>query len=89
MDQNTTPQNERITAERVADIMAKIESELARAVNKHPGKNASRHHHYGVIAEEFREFETCVFKDFVPGGRDEVVQLAAMCVRFLLETPNK
>lgn len=74
---------------RIADALSKIEAEVVRAMHKHPGTNASRHHHYGVIAEEFREFETCVFKDFVPGGREEAIQVAATVVRFLLETPAK
>src|SRR5579862_6521909 len=67
-------------------ILQDISLELGAAENAN-GPMINLHEAYGVIAEEFREFETEVFKnprkhpDRNDTARKELIQVAAMCVR--------
>ncbi len=79
----------------IESTLAEIGIELDGATQKF-APFASDHEAYGVITEEYREYETHVFKK--AGARDreemrqELVQIAAMCVRAVVElhlTPNK
>lgn len=70
----------------VHDIIVDINLELGAAQNAN-GPMTNLHEAYGIIAEEYREFETEVFKnprkhpDRNALARKELIQLAAMCVR--------
>lgn len=65
-------------------IFAAIDAELRRAYAKHGREPWGRHEFYGVIAEEFSEMWDAIRAD----AHDtdflaEVVEVAAMCVRYL------
>jgi hypothetical protein len=76
-----------IAAEQLSE---EIIAELERAISGH-GKIRVTHEAYGIIAEEFREFETEVFKnprkhlEALPNMRKELIQVAAMCMRAILD----
>jgi len=59
-----------------------ITDELERAELKHPEWDGPRHGH-SVIEEEYIEFRDAVFADDDEQAFQEVVQLGAMCVRFI------
>ena len=63
-----------------------VKAELERATAKH-GAMPTAHHGYGVIKEEFREFEDEVFKREIDRDAlaEEATQLAAMAIRFLID----
>src|SRR5690606_27311604 len=74
-------------SESYANAAAKLLAEAKRATDLHPMPQFSLHEAYGVIAEEFREFELEVFKKR-PRAEDiekELVQLGAMCIRAIAE----
>lgn len=59
-----------------------IGDELARAEAKHPKWDGKRHGH-SVIEEEYIEFRDEVFADNDEAAFKEVVQLGAMCARYI------
>jgi len=59
-----------------------IQDELDRAEAKHPKWGGVRHGH-SVIEEEYIEFRDAVFADNDQEAFKEVVQLGAMCARFI------
>ena len=59
-----------------------IEDELERAETKHPRWHGTRHGH-SVIEEEYIEFRNAVFADNEQEAFKEVVQLGAMCARYI------
>jgi hypothetical protein len=59
-----------------------IQDELDRAEAKHPKWDGVRHGH-SVIEEEYIEFRDAVFADDTEQAFKEVVQLGAMCARFI------
>lgn len=59
-------------------------AEVDRATNLH-GPFASAHEGYGVIMEEFREFEEAMRGKDPVHLQEEVVQCAAMFLRFLID----
>lgn len=61
-----------------------IKEELERSNEKHRDYFASTHEAYAVIKEELEEFWEDVKKDNIQGCIDESVQIAAMCVKFLM-----
>lgn len=69
------------------DFCEKIVAECDRAVEKH-GHFASGHEALAVIWEEFEELKEEVFKQKADPEnlRTELVQIAAMCRRFYIES---
>ncbi len=59
-----------------------IGHELERAESKHPKWDGKRHGH-SVIEEEYIEFRNEVFADNDEKAFKEVVQLGAMCARYI------
>jgi len=59
-----------------------IAEELARAELKHPKWDGHRHGH-SVIEEEYIEFRDAVFADDDEQAFKEVVQLGAVCARYI------
>lgn len=72
---------------RLKDILRDIEREIERASIEH-APYSSAHEAYGVLAEEFREFESEVFKKAAERSKDrmraELVQVACVAVRAIL-----
>lgn len=67
-----------MTNEQIAKL---IVEEVERAETKHPAWNGRRHGQ-SVIEEEYIEFRDEVFADNHDAAFTEVIQLAAMCVRY-------
>lgn len=61
-----------------------VDDELVRAQRLFPPMQ-SAHEGHSVIREEFEEFWEAVRADNIPKAREEAMQLAAMCVRFLVD----
>lgn len=59
-----------------------IADELDRAEAKHPAWHGARHGH-SVIEEEYAEFRDALFADDHEQAFKEVVQLGAMCARYI------
>jgi hypothetical protein len=75
------------------DIVLDIKEELDRAVRKH-GPIASAHEGYAVILEELDEFWDEVKKQKddplrKENMRSELIQVAAMCIRFIQDIVDK
>lgn len=67
-----------------ADFGREVLSELDRAYAKHGDESWSRYEFYGIIAEEFEEMWDCIKRDAPTEAlMDEVIQVAAMCLRFI------
>lgn len=64
-----------------------VDAELLRARGKHPKRFNSAHEGLAVIEEEFEEFKKEVFHGTKQRTREELVQLAAMCIRFAEDLP--
>lgn len=62
-------------------IVQLVVDELNRAEKKHPDWDGHRHGQ-SVIEEEYLEFREAVFTDKPTEAFHEVIQLAAMCVRY-------
>jgi len=75
------PQNQvqSMTTEQCTKLIA---DELDRAEKKHPQWDGHRHGH-SVIEEEYEEFKAAVFADDHEQAFKEVVQLGAMCARYI------
>ena len=66
------------------EISCEIAKELDRAYKKHGRGQWGRHEFYGVLKEEVDEAWEAIKKD-VPFSKlkKEIIQVAAMCVRYL------
>lgn len=60
-----------------------IGEELERAEAKHPQINLTPRHSHSVIEEEYIEFRDALFADDHEAAFKEVVQLGAMCARYI------
>lgn len=70
-------------------IFTAISEALDHAYYKHGKELWTRHELYGILAEEFEEVEEAVFTDQSSEKMfEELVQVAAVCVRYL-ETGNR
>lgn len=72
------------SAKELGEILANVGQEVANASRKQR-KMASAHEGYGVILEELDESWEEIKRDNLPRARKEMVQVAAMAVRFLLD----
>lgn len=65
------------------DFLKQVEEEYKKASTKHP-TFPSMHHGLGVIWEEFEELKEEIFKKNpdLTNLKLELVQIAAMCLRF-------
>lgn len=74
--------------DRAFAILLEIYNELKRAQGLHAPMQ-SKAHGYGVITEEYREYEREVFREkterLTKPQITELTQLAAMCVRAMLD----
>ncbi len=69
------------------DVLEEVIVEYLKAT-RHFGKFASAHEGLAIIEEEFLEFREAVFwphKEHTGDARQEVIQLAAMSLRFLMD----
>jgi len=63
-----------------------IVNEFERACVKHPNPFHSRHEGFAVLLEEVDELKDAIWHDrSIEEVREEVVQVAAMALRFLLD----
>lgn len=73
----------------IPETLHQIGNEVSRAKELHKGDFHNAHEALGVIREEYIEFENEVFKNrktYDPlKAREEAIQIAAMCVRFITE----
>jgi len=70
-------------------ILAAIELELARAYKLHGCPRWGRHEAFAIILEEMEEVKRAVFDDEpIAALRKELIQVAAMCVRYLETEPR-
>ena len=83
------------TAIRIHQIAGEVERELIRAKKLHPSRMHNPHEAHSVIQEEFEEFWDEVKAFNLPKGRDtrdkmreELIQLAAMAMRAILEVTD-
>ena len=65
-----------------------IETELNKAIKKHPDYPVDMYKQYAIIAEEAGEIVKAVLHYYDEGGsiediKNELIQTAAMCVRML------
>lgn len=67
------------------DVFDEVADELGRATVK-LGPMASGHEAVAVIEEEFMEFRQAVFWGTKAEARAEAVQLAAMAIRYLVDS---
>jgi hypothetical protein len=78
---------------KIDTIAQEVAEEAARATTLFPAMN-SPHEAMAVILEEYTEYQLEVFKhntskpdrDTRPRQREELIQLAAMCMRAILDT---
>lgn len=68
--------------ETIANYM--VGAEYQHAVKKH-GPFPSAHHFAGVMLEEWDEFRAALRDDDLKQMRDEAAQMAAVCLRFLVD----
>ena len=81
---------------KIDTIAQEMAEEAARATALFPAMN-SPHEAMAVILEEYTEYQLEVFKhntskpdrDTRPRQREELIQLAAMCMRAILDTIDK
>ncbi len=67
-----------------ANALSMILDEYHDAVEKH-GPFPSAHHFTGVLLEEWDEFRVELRLNSTMGMRREVAQMAAVCMRFLVD----
>jgi len=75
----------------LTDAVSEIIDEYVSATAKF-GKFASPHEGLAIIEEEFLEFREAVFwghKEHTGDARTEVIQLAAMALRFLMDVDDE
>lgn len=80
---------------KVGTITTEIAEEVTRAIGLFPIPLSSVHEALGVIREEYCEYEETVFDFNLRKGRDtrshmreELIQLAAMCVKAIMFTTD-
>jgi hypothetical protein len=83
----TCPPFDPAIASELTVALGLVQQEVARACLLHPEAFQSPHEALAIIEEEFLEFRAEVFKKRCDGEamRIEAMQLAAMCVRFLVD----
>lgn len=67
--------------------MNEVVGHWRRAIDKHPNFYHSPHEGYGIITEEWKEFQDAVFADKRTLAREEIYDLAVTCLRYLTEVP--
>lgn len=72
----------------VEDVVAAVVAEVTRAAAKHPPMN-SAHEGYAVLLEELDEAWAEIKSDRPEAARQEMVQVAAMAVRFIVDLRPK
>lgn len=63
-------------------------AELNRAMTKFPNQHTSAHEMYAVILEELDEAWDAIKANDIQHAHKEMVQVAAMALRFLVEVPT-
>lgn len=77
------------TNTRRAELFERVAAELDRAYAKHGAEPWGRHEFMGILLEEVDELKETVWKDMpTPQFEKELVQVAAMCLRYY-ETGNR
>lgn len=71
----------------ITDLVQVVVNELTRAINKFPRPQSSAHEAYAVLLEEVDEAWDAIKANDLPHAHKEMVQVAAMALRFLLEVP--
>jgi hypothetical protein len=71
----------------VENAVATVVAELEKARRKHSPMH-SAHEGYAVILEELDEVWAEVKRDNLPAARKEMIQVAAMALRFLVDLPD-
>lgn len=75
------------TQEAIPPYLSEIEAELHRATESY-GPINSPHEGYGIIKEELDEFWDEVKRNNNKKARAELIQVAAMCVRYLIDSEH-
>lgn len=79
-----------LAAERkvIDDLLAEVKAEMIRAIHKH-GPMKTAHEAFGVIYEEFNiEYGAAMHANDAPQCRKELIQVAAMASRTILDVFN-
>lgn len=71
--------------QRIRLALGLVEHELRNAMTKHPARTDSSHHHLAVTEEELHEARVAVYGDDFMKAKDEMVQVGAMALRYLIE----
>lgn len=78
----------KMQSEKIYDVIGAVAVECERAMSKH-GSLSSAHEAYAVMLEEFDEYKAEVWKKSELRDkynmRTELTQLAAMCVRTIID----
>lgn len=78
------PRDDAPTVQQVLDA---IRNEVRRAAHLHAPMH-SGHEAYAVIKEEFEEMWNDIKIDDIAHAQKEALQIAAMCVRFIVDVPT-
>ena len=73
---------------KLGNVLASIEREYNRARKKHPHLLRSSHEGYGVLKEEVDEAWDEIKGNRIGLAKEEMVQVAAMALAFILEVPD-
>ncbi len=65
--------------------LAKVAEELERAKKKFPRSQTDAHQGYAVLLEEVDEAWAAIKANNIPHAKQEMIQVAAMAIRFILE----
>lgn len=69
----------------IEDCLVAVGLELDRAKNKFPRPRSSAHEGYAVLLEEVDEAWDAIKANDVAHAKKEMIQVAAMAIRFILE----
>lgn len=70
------------------NLMEMVDDELVKAITKHPHKFNSTHEGYAIILEELDEAWDEIKRNNLKDARKEMLQVAAVALRFLLDLPE-
>lgn len=70
------------------EVLAYVRRELENARRKHPTPMRSVHEGYGILKEEVDEMWDDIKVNNLEGARKEAIQVAAMAIRFVIDSQS-